>query len=163
VDSTPKKRTTFTFYLPASSQKAKKDELDHGVSEGCGKILIMDDQKVIRTTLKKIFEKVGYEVETAEEGHQAIQKYKKAKSSENPFDLVILDLTIPGGLGGLDTFTTLKMIDPNVVAVVTSGYSTDPVLSEPRKFGFYGTLKKPFKMDEAMKLIKDILEETNKI
>jgi CheY-like chemotaxis protein len=109
-----------------------------------GKILVMDDEEWLRNTLGTLLHKMGHEVELVEEGHRAIEAYAGAIAQRRPFDAVLLDLTIRGGMGGLDTIRALKQIDPAVKAIVMSGYTDDPVLHESQIHGFKAVLKKPF-------------------
>lgn len=129
--------TTFTIYLPASEkfieEKVTKEEM---FVAGEGKILVMDDEEVIRSSVGEILKIAGYEVELAEDGNKAIELYKKAMESSKPFDVVILDLTIRGGMGGKETIKKLLELDPDVKAIVTSGYSNDPVMANFREYGF---------------------------
>ncbi len=149
--------TTFYIYLPASEKrvpkrKAKKDE----ILSGEGKVLLMDDDEAIRKVAGNMLKHLGYEVEFAEEGAQAIELYKKARESGDPFDLVILDLTVPGGMGGKEAIKRLREVDPGVKAIVSSGYSNDPIIAEFKKYGFSGVVAKPYK-------IKELSEELRKV
>jgi len=149
--------TTFYIYLPASEKrvpkrKAKKDE----ILSGEGKVLLMDDEEAIRKVAGNMLKHLGYEVEFAEEGAQAIELYKKARESGDPFDLVILDLTVPGGMGGKEAIKRLREVDPGVKAIVSSGYSNDPIIAEFKKYGFSGVVAKPYK-------IKELSEELRKV
>ena len=116
-----------------------------------GKILVMDDGTDVRDTLGAILNIFGYTVEAVHDGAKAIELYKKAKEDGKPFDGVILDLTIPGGMGGKETIKRLLEIDPNVKAIVSSGYSDDPVMADFRKYGFSGSVPKPYSIDELIK------------
>jgi DNA-binding NtrC family response regulator len=121
-----------------------------------GRILLMDDEKMIRNLAKQILSRWGYEPEVAKDGVEAIELYKKAKDSDKLFDAVILDLTIKGGMGGKDTVKILLEIDPQIRAIVSSGYSNNPVMTDFRKYGFIGALAKPY-------IKKDLSETLNKI
>ncbi len=129
--------TTFTIYLPASEklieEKVTEEEM---LVVGDGKVLVMDDEEVMRTSVGEFLKTAGYEVELAADGNKAIELYKKAMESSKPFDAVILDLTIRGGMGGKETIKKLLELDPDVKAIVTSGYSNDPVMANFREYGF---------------------------
>ncbi|MCK5707623.1 MAG: response regulator [Candidatus Aureabacteria bacterium] len=149
------KGTTFTLYFPAtekelpfSKDKEKKSEL-----ELKQKILIMDDEKEIVAILSDFLQRIGSEVEITLNGEEAIEKYKNAKEAGQGFTLVLLDLTISGGMGGKETMEELKKIDPEVNAFVMSGYSKDPVLSNFKEYGFKGYILKPFDLEKVVKLI----------
>ncbi|MDW7773026.1 MAG: response regulator [Desulfobulbaceae bacterium] len=120
------------------------------------RILIMDDDRMIIELSRQILEHLGYEVVTAEDGKAAIEYYQQAMAGKNPFDLVIMDLTIPGGMGGKETIKKLLNIDPEVRAIVSSGYSHDPVMAEYRKYGFKGIIVKPYQVKD----LKEIVEQT---
>jgi CheY-like chemotaxis protein len=141
--------STFYVYLPASEKEiCKKREEEKDPIYGKGRILLMDDEEIVRNVANKMLTNLGYEVEHIEDGVKVVELYKTAKDSGRPFDVVIMDLTIPGGMGGKEVIMKLLEIDPYVKAIVSSGYSIDPVLSEYEKFGFKGFLTKPFNIVE---------------
>jgi CheY-like chemotaxis protein len=150
--------STFYIFLPVSNKAiaAKKASETKEYTDG-GRILIMDDQESIRNILGKMLTLMNCECHYAEDGHQAVQSYMEKMKSENKFDLVFMDLTIPGGMGGKDTIKTLKSIDPDITAVVASGYSNDPVMANYEDYGFAGRLEKPFKIDDLRKLMRQVL------
>jgi CheY-like chemotaxis protein len=100
---------------------------------------------------------LGYDIELAEDGASAIKLYKQAKKSGDPFDVIILDLTNPGGMGGKETIEKLLTIDPKVKALVSSGYSNDPIMSKFRDYGFSGVITKPYRLHEVSKIIHNVL------
>ena len=112
----------------------------HNNSEFSGKILIMDDDEV-RDALCNILKKLGFEIYPTAEGSETVREYKKSLKSSSPYNLVVLDLTVPGGMGGKEAIDKLISIDPNINAVICSGYSNDLVMSEYKKFGFKGVIK----------------------
>ena len=118
---------------------------------------MMDDQQSILKMVGKSLNKFGYEVESAEHGSQALQKYKEAMDAGRSFHLVILDLTIPGGMGGTETMSRLLRIDPSVVAIVASGYSNDPVMMNYKDYGFAAVLTKPYMPRDLKKLLSTTL------
>ncbi|MDP2644710.1 MAG: ATP-binding protein, partial [Desulfobacterales bacterium] len=158
VDSEKGVGTTCHIYLPAAEKVALKPEKkEEQADRGHGRILFMDDQEMLRNMAGRMLKKLGYEVEFAADGAGAVEIYKKAKESEKPYDAVILDLTIPGGMGGKETINKLLEIDPEVKAIVSSGYSNDPVMSNFRGYGFSGEVPKPFAMKELEKVLHEVL------
>ena len=150
--------TIFHIYLPATEKRQKILQKETAkVARGAGKILLMDDEEMILEIMNKILRELGYEVEFARDGNEAIDLYKKARVSGHPFASVIMDLTIPGGMGGKEAIQKLREIDPDVKAIVSSGYSTDPVMSNFRKYGFCGVLTKPFKIKELGETLKEVM------
>jgi two-component system, cell cycle sensor histidine kinase and response regulator CckA len=158
VESETGKGTTFTLYLPASPHAVvsrKSQELrEH---RGQGRILVMDDEDFIRDVARKILQKLGYVVDCAPHGEEALAMYEKAMLNAVPYDLVILDLTIPGGMGGQEVITKLKLMDPDIKAIASSGYSEDPVMAAPQDFGFRGRLVKPYLITEIIEILKAVL------
>jgi PAS domain S-box-containing protein len=152
--------TTFHVYLPASPEPslAKKEEDERQTSfSGKGKILIMDDEEMIREMLGKMLSMAGFEAELTNDGAEAIKQYAKAQKSGQPFDAVILDLTIPGGMGGIEALEKLLEIDPDAKAIVSSGYSEDPVMAKYRKYGFSAVITKPYSMGELEKTLRHLI------
>jgi PAS domain S-box-containing protein len=150
--------TTFTIYLPASDKPASQpaDE-EKRLFIGKGKILVMDDEEFIRDVATQMLSKIGYEVSVAHDGDQAIEMYGQAQNSGEPFDIVIMDLTIPGGMGGKEAIRKLKKLDPNVKALVSSGYSNDPIMSNFRDYGFQGVVKKPYRIQDMSDALRAVL------
>ena len=160
VSSTLGEGTAFTMYLPASTVQALSPTLQpNNLRLGRGKILVMDDEESIRLLLDQMLTLLGYTVEITTNGKEAIERYSKAQDLGQPFTAVILDLTIPGGLGGKDTVQRLRLLDPKVQAIVSSGYSNDPVLSNYHAYGFQGMVAKPFRLDELSETLYQILAE----
>ena len=125
---------------------------------GRGKVLVMDDEEIIRDMLSKMLPLAGYEVELTSDGAEAIERYSKAIKARKPFSAVILDLTVPGGMGGKEAIKKLSKIDPEVKAIVSSGYATDPIMSEYRQYGFSAVVTKPYRVTEIEKTLRDILK-----
>ena len=130
----------------------KKPAEDESVT-GTGKVLIMDDEELVRDSLGQMLINIGYAVEYACDGQEAVDIYKNAMASDHRFDAVIMDLTIPGGMGGKEAVRELIKIDPNVKAIVSSGYSNDPIMSNYTDYGFSAVLAKPYKDISTLSLI----------
>jgi two-component system cell cycle sensor histidine kinase/response regulator CckA len=126
-----------------------------------GKILLMDDEDIILNVTRELLRVIGYTVEVAKDGEEAIERYEKALQSDRPFDVVILDLTVRGGLGGVETLRELQKIDPDVKAVVSSGYSTDPAMANYKEYGFLNSIAKPYKTEELSIILQEALKGSN--
>lgn len=153
--------TTVTCYLPATrlmaAEQPNRGAPKGSLPTGSGRILIMDDEPFIRNSLVTMLTRLGYEVEVAEDGDDAVEIYRNSFASGNRFDAIIVDLTVPGGKGGKETLRALKRIDPEVKAIVSSGYLNDPVLQDFRQHGFIEVLKKPFEMEEVSRKIHEVV------
>jgi PAS domain S-box-containing protein len=150
--------TTFTIYLPVSKKTLlRKTEKQQTIYPGKGKILIMDDEEIIREFAGESLKDAGYEVEVVCDGREAVDCYQKAKEAKQPFAAVILDLTVPGGMGGKETLEKLLAVDPEVKAIVSSGYSKDPVMANFTQYGFMGIVPKPYRIEELSKALSEIL------
>lgn len=159
VESESDSGTIVTLYLPAYEKEKQLDPVDNivPVSAKTGKILLMDDEKMIRTLAEAMLIKLGYHPETAIDGTHAVALYKEAHSCGSPFDLVILDLTVKKGMGGLSCIKALRKINPDVKAIVSSGYATDPVMISCKKYGFILTLPKPYNKVEIEMAINKVI------
>ena len=145
VESTAGVGTTFHLYLPATRLPLAPPPSAPAEPVACsGRILVMDDEAGLRETVQLALEHAGYAVTLAAEGGTAIDLYQKARAEGRPFDAVLLDLTVRGGLGGLETMQALLQLDPAVKAVVMSGYAQETVLRDYAQHGFRGALPKPF-------------------
>ncbi len=159
VESELGKTTTFYIYLPALERKVEEEEKDSGkIIKGSGSILLMDDDEMILEATGELLRCIGYKVITAKDGEEAVELYKSRMDSLDPIACVILDLTIPNGLGGRETVKEMLKIDPDVKALVSSGYSIDSIISEYKKFGFVGAIPKPYVIEELSLLINKILK-----
>ncbi len=156
------KSTTFTLYLPASMKREMPEKKTEGMQlrTGTGKILLMDDEQNVRQTTGAVLARLGYTVEFAEDGVQAIEHYQHAREAGAPFDAVIMDLTIPGGMGGKDAVQKLLQIDPDLKAIVSSGYSNDPIMAEYSKYGFRGVVAKPYRINDLGETLQKVLRKS---
>lgn len=157
-DSQPGKGTTFYIYLPASEGKIAETQPVEELIRGEGKVLVVDDEESIREVGTLLLESLGYIVSTAENGEEAIEACKK-----EVFDVVIMDLTIPGGMGGKEAAREIRKFDKNVKLIVSSGYSHDPVMSRYEKYGFDGVLMKPYKLEQIGRVIHNLLSPGPKV
>jgi CheY-like chemotaxis protein len=156
--------TDVEIFIPASEKQiAKVNPSNDRIEIGDGRILIMDDEAMVRELSKQFLSHLGYNVEAVPDGESAIASYRHAIIKNNPFKLVIMDLTIPGGMGGKEAVRKLKEIDPNVKAIVSSGYSNDPVLADFKKFGFCAVLTKPYKIETLSSLIAEVINGEKRI
>ncbi|MGD9184307.1 MAG: response regulator, partial [Desulfobacterales bacterium] len=126
---------------------------------GVGKVLLMDDEQIIRAVGSEMLKLLGYEVVCARDGTEAVDLYRKAQEKGLAFDAVILDLTIPGGMGGKDAVSKILSLDPTAAVIVSSGYSNDQVISEYRHYGFRGAVCKPYRLQELSAILHEVLVE----
>lgn len=160
VDSQLGKETTFNVYLPALPNNVMNEyEQDHDLIIRNGRVLIMDDNVLIKDIIKEKLLEVGYDTEFAFEAYEAIEKYKKARYYNQPFDAVILDLIIPGGMGGKEVLAKLIEIDPKTKAIAISGYSDDPAISDCVSYGFKSSIGKPFDLDELCEVLHKVINQ----
>jgi signal transduction histidine kinase/CheY-like chemotaxis protein len=157
VVSEPGKGSTFTFHLPASGlgrqEESRPTAANIADPNHPARILVMDDDEMVRTLVTRMLVPCGYSVATASDGHAAIAQYRQALASGAPFSAVIMDLTIPGGIGGMEAVKALRELDPNVRAIVSSGYAEDPVMAHPAAYGFKGAAAKPY----TAKALRDVV------
>ena len=137
----------------------KEEALEKTPARGKGKILVMDDEEIIREMLSKMLSMSGYQVELTRDGAETISKYIGARDSGKPFDAIILDLTIPGGMGGAETIKELLEIDPRVKVIVSSGYGTDPIMANYKKYGFSDVITKPYSVSQMEETLHRVLKE----
>jgi CheY-like chemotaxis protein len=155
VKSVQHKGTTFIIYLPAVRDRAEAAQAYKAFdSAKKGRVLIMDDEPDVLNVGERMLQKLGYTAITASSGTEAISIFRSEVAENIHFDFVILDLTIPGDIGGKETIEKLKEIDPSVTAIVSSGYSNDPVLAGYKDYGFSGILCKPFTFKELQQSIE---------
>jgi PAS domain S-box-containing protein len=158
VESDPPKGTTFVVYLPASAKPLPPEKKGQDIITGHGRILLMDDDAMIREVSGAMLEYLGYESEFAANGDEAVIKYKAAMELGKPFDIVILDLTIQGGMGGREAVKKLQAVDPQVKAIVSSGYSMDDSMSKFKESGFVGILTKPYRVETLSETINRVMK-----
>lgn len=160
VSSVQGEGSVFEVYLPAARRAADsaKDASVTVAAKAAGAVLVMDDEEIVRDVSGEMLSILGCKAVFARDGEEAVELYRKALKEGRPFAAVILDLTIPGGMGGLETVKRLLDIDPDVKAIVSSGYSKDPIMSDFRKYGFSGVIAKPYRVAEFSKAVKGVLE-----
>ena len=141
--------TTFTVFLPASDKTVDASAPAAEVRlAGKGRVLLMDDEDIVIVVGSEMLAELGYEVAIARDGAAAVALFAEARGAGKPFACVVLDLTIPGGMGGKDAIGLIRELDPTVWAIVSSGYSNDPVMAEFMGYGFNAVVSKPYKVDE---------------
>ena len=157
VESQLGKGTTFHLWLPAADRAApeKIAEVIVGIPLQA-RVLFMDDEQPIRDMARAFMRRLNVECELAIDGAEAVKKYHEAMNANRPFDIVVMDLTVPGGIGGREAMELLQKIDPSVRAIVSSGYSQDPVMANYRAHGFRSVLPKPYDLGQ----LRHALEET---
>ena len=162
VESAPGRGTTFIIHLPAA---AETTALPEGPEEAAalpaeprgGRVLVMDDEALVRVMIGDMLRHFGYEVVLTADGAEAVEAYRRAFRDGARFAAVILDLAVPGGMGGKEAMRLLLETDPDVRAIVASGYSNDPVMAEYRRHGFRGVVAKPFRLDELRRTLRQVL------
>ena len=164
VSSEPGKGTTFAIFLPAcrTSARIKEAGPEDFVYSGCGKILVMDDDQVVRDLVREMLTILGYEVCVTRDGGEALTAFREHWEKGHPFDAVIMDLTIPGGIGGKEVILRLRELDSDVRAIVSSGYCNDPIMGDFKKHGFCGVLPKPYTAVEMGKALRAALNGKKK-
>jgi DNA-binding NtrC family response regulator len=160
VESQLQVGTTFTLYLPATKEvEAVTESVDIGSDTltGSGSVLIVDDEEPIRTLVEFTLGRLGYDVSQAENAQAGVDLYREHLEAGKRFDVVILDLTLPGGMGGKEALKKLIEIDPTVNAIVSSGYATDATMSRYQDFGFHGVIAKPYEAAELGRIVHDTI------
>ena len=159
--SVPGQGSTFRVLVPACPEERRPESVvtTEPVRGGHERILVMDDDPAIRAVYQGLLERNGYEVVSAAEGRAAYELYRQARAKQCGFDLVILDLTVPAGLGGKATMELLLEEDPETLAIVISGYSDDPVMADFESHGFAASMPKPFRYDDLARLVRAVLDQ----
>jgi PAS domain S-box-containing protein len=165
VESKVHNGSTFTIYLPALRyQQVPVEPPPRQMNEvvtGTGSILVVDDEEAIRDLVEFTLERLGYKVTQAESALEGVDIYKQKLEADERFDLVILDLTLPGGMGGKEALKKLIEIDPTVNAIVSSGYAMDATMSRYQDFGFRGVIAKPYEAAELGRIVHDTIESSH--
>jgi len=158
VESYPDIGSTFKIYLPASEgEKPMPCAEDARFVRGKGRILVMDDEEAVRDVARGMLETLGYSVALAKDGSEAIEHYKVAMASGAPFDSILMDLTIPGGMGGMEAVKRILEIDSKAKAIVCSGYSNDTIMANYNSYGFRAVVPKPYSLKQLSSAISDVL------
>lgn len=158
IESPSDAGTRVSLYLPALSSHAMDDALEDGAASGkllsgVGRIIVMDDDETIRRFAATVLRRCGYDVSTAETGEKAIELVAAAHRDGRPYSVAILDLTVPGGMGGLACLKELRRIDLRIKAIASSGYATDPIMSCPEQYGFDAVLAKPYQVELLSEMV----------
>jgi CheY-like chemotaxis protein len=155
--SPPGRGSVFTSMLPATDQGPGAEDRNQKPVTGSGRILVMDDEEHVRKVAARMLARLGYETETATDGRNAVEAYRQAMAAGRPFAAVLMDLTIPGGMGGREAIKELLALDPQVKAIVSSGYANDPVMANHLRFGFTGVIPKPYDLAELGAMLRAVL------
>ncbi len=158
VDSEVGVGTTVQVYLPASSERTSSREETRGRPlQGQGRVLLVDDEEIIRAAASEALTRLGYDVRLAADGAEGAGIYEQVMKEGHPFDVVLLDLTIPGGMGGKEAVRELLRIDPNAKVIASSGYSNDPVMADYRTHGFREVIAKPYRIDDLSEVLHKVI------
>jgi two-component system cell cycle sensor histidine kinase/response regulator CckA len=161
AQSTPGVGTTMHVYLPAPAEAAGSGVAAPGPGETTAekprRILLMDDEQMILDIVGRMLAHLGYEVTSSRDGAQAIAAFTKAKTQGHPFDLVMMDLVSPNGVGGQEAAPTIRQIDPEARIIASSGHLDHPVMKDHRKYGFTAVLEKPYKLDRLQQVIESVI------
>ena len=164
VESTEGAGATFTFFLPASFALVATPRINEPQEEDeRRKILVMDDDAMVRDILGAMLERLGHQAEFAQDGAQAIEKYIHGQQSGAPFDVVIMDLIVPDGMGGREAMERLQSIDPHVKVIVSSGYSSNSVMADFESYGFSGVMAKPYRFSDLRKKLREVSQSEQSI
>ncbi len=165
AESEPGKGASFSIYLPAQIKEHVAPRASVPIQDlprGEGRILLMDDEEAMREVAALMLSSLGYSVTTVENGAEALQAYARARTEGHFFSTVILDLTIPGGMGGKDTLTQLRGVDGTICAIASSGYSDDPIMAYPETYGFTASLRKPYQLKDIEEVVARCIDKRGK-
>ena len=154
VESEPGKGSTFHVYLPASAEAIVKEEAAIARHKGSGTILVMDDEEIITDTVRQMLESMGYTVVCKNDGKEALDFYINETRDERQCTAMIFDLTVPGGMGGIEAVKEVRKFDKEIPVFVISGYADDPALKDPANYGFTASISKPFTMEELSEMLE---------
>ncbi len=157
AESQPGQGATFAIYLPSSGRKEATQGVEKSVTSGSGRVLVMDDEEMVRDIAGHMLKKLGYDTVMAADGNEALEFYRRYLDEGRPFDAVIMDLTVPGGMGGMETSARIHAIHAGAKIIVCSGYSNDPVMAEYRAHGFAGVLAKPFRFQDLARALDAVI------
>ena len=162
VDSEVGVGTTVRVYLPASDEGTSPGEKTRGRPlQGRGRVLLVDDEEIVRASVSEALTRLGYDVKLAADGAEGVRMYEEAMKGGHALDVVLLDLTIPGGMGGKDAVQELLRIDPNAKVIASSGYSNDPVMADHRAYGFREVIVKPYRIDDLGEVLHKVINHPN--
>jgi PAS domain S-box-containing protein len=156
-DSHPGRGTTFLIYIPSCECEPEIVVPPQKSFSGHGRVLVMDDEFIIREVAGKMLKDAGFTVDKAVTGEEAVDMYKEAFNKGIPYDVIILDLTIPGGMGGNEALQKIKEFHKDVAAICSSGYSDDDIISNPEKYGFSASLPKPYLRETFSEVIRKVI------
>ena len=159
VESDPGRGATFHVYMPRSTRRVAVQPAPptQAIPRGTGRVLVMDDERAIATVTASMLRSLGYQAEIVSDGEMAVERYAAALESGSPFDALIMDLTVPGGMGGAEALALLRELDPSVCAIVMSGYADTGLLADFHHVGFSGRLAKPFSLRDLATTVHDLL------
>lgn len=157
VSSLPGGGAAFQFYLPAAEKALLKKTAETGFAFGKGRVLLTDDEEPIRRSTCRMPGGLGYRAESAPSGEAAVQRFQTARAAGKPFDIIIMDLTVPAGMNGAEAAVKILAIDPRAKIIVSSGYPNHPAIAEADKFGFCGVIVKPYDMKDMGLVLREAL------
>jgi PAS domain S-box-containing protein len=161
VDSEPGKGSAFHVYLPASSETVIANAAIAGTHKGRGTIIVMDDEAVVRDTFRQMLELLGYSVICKNDGKEALEFYRGESKAGRGFTAMFFDLTVVGGMGGMEAVTEIRKLNKNIPVFVASGYADNSVMKAPIEYGFTASIAKPFTMSELSEMLNNYLKPNN--
>lgn len=160
ASSEPGKGTQFEIYLPATGRCLREEaEKAKAVTKGHGRILLLEDEEIVKKAAGRMLRELGYECEVTADGKETVARYAEAAAAGKPFDAVIMDLTIPGGMGGVETVKQLRREFPEARVLVSSGYSDEAVMADYRNYGFDAVLPKPYRYEDLAEILATLLKK----